>query len=223
MDLQPQPLTLDLAKLDGLSERLVVSHHENNYTGAVKRLERDPPANWRSWTGTQLPVFIIKRPQARRAGGGQFPPWLHEFVLLRDWGGDGVAARLRPVDRDGARTSAPSIVGGPEFPRPWRKRWGGGSGWALLSWSSREGRLVNFLGRRPQRTCRPAARRSLRSTCTSTPTNLDFGAKAAAYVEAFMRKHPVGWGPLPLSARPSRADGASRMQRIRRAWRQGHS
>ncbi len=37
-DHQPKPLTFDPAKLRGLSEKLIRSHHENNYTGAVKRL-----------------------------------------------------------------------------------------------------------------------------------------------------------------------------------------
>lgn len=31
-----RPLSCDPAKLDGLSERLVVSHYENNYGGAVR-------------------------------------------------------------------------------------------------------------------------------------------------------------------------------------------
>jgi superoxide dismutase, Fe-Mn family len=35
---QPKPLPFDPAKLRGLSEKLLRSHHENNYTGAVKRL-----------------------------------------------------------------------------------------------------------------------------------------------------------------------------------------
>jgi len=30
MDLQMKPLTLDLNKLDGLSQKLIASHHENN-------------------------------------------------------------------------------------------------------------------------------------------------------------------------------------------------
>jgi Fe-Mn family superoxide dismutase len=38
MDLQPRPLTVDLSCLDGLSQRLLASHHENNYGGAIKRL-----------------------------------------------------------------------------------------------------------------------------------------------------------------------------------------
>src|SRR5262249_23133933 len=35
-----QPLPFDPAKLKGLSERLVRSHHENNYGGAVKNLNK---------------------------------------------------------------------------------------------------------------------------------------------------------------------------------------
>jgi Fe-Mn family superoxide dismutase len=35
---QPKPLPFDPAKLKGLSEKLVRSHHENNYTGAVTAL-----------------------------------------------------------------------------------------------------------------------------------------------------------------------------------------
>ena len=35
-----KPLPFDPSKLRGLSERLIVSHHENNYGGAVKNLNR---------------------------------------------------------------------------------------------------------------------------------------------------------------------------------------
>ena len=38
MDFTPRPLALSSAELEGLSERLLASHHANNYTGAVKRL-----------------------------------------------------------------------------------------------------------------------------------------------------------------------------------------
>ena len=37
-DHQPKPLPFDPATLHGLSEKLLRSHYENNYTGAVKRL-----------------------------------------------------------------------------------------------------------------------------------------------------------------------------------------
>jgi Fe-Mn family superoxide dismutase len=33
-----KPLACDPARIKGMSERLIISHHENNYGGAVKRL-----------------------------------------------------------------------------------------------------------------------------------------------------------------------------------------
>jgi superoxide dismutase, Fe-Mn family len=38
MPYQMQTMACDPAKLNGLSEKLIVSHHQNNYGGAVKRL-----------------------------------------------------------------------------------------------------------------------------------------------------------------------------------------
>ena len=38
MSLEIRALPIDPTSLRGLSERLIVSHHENNYSGAVKRL-----------------------------------------------------------------------------------------------------------------------------------------------------------------------------------------
>ena len=36
----PKPLPFDPKAIPGLSEKLLVSHHDNNYAGAVKRLTR---------------------------------------------------------------------------------------------------------------------------------------------------------------------------------------
>ena len=38
MAYQIKPLSCDPANIKGMSERLIVSHYENNYGGAVKRL-----------------------------------------------------------------------------------------------------------------------------------------------------------------------------------------
>src|SRR5437667_10002962 len=38
MPYRMKPLSCDPAKIKGMSERLMVSHYENNYGGAVKRL-----------------------------------------------------------------------------------------------------------------------------------------------------------------------------------------
>src|SRR6201985_1803811 len=38
MTYQPKPLSLDPKSIKGISEKVIISHYENNYVGAVKRL-----------------------------------------------------------------------------------------------------------------------------------------------------------------------------------------
>jgi superoxide dismutase, Fe-Mn family len=38
MNYRMKPLSCDPARIKGMSERLIISHYENNYGGAVKRL-----------------------------------------------------------------------------------------------------------------------------------------------------------------------------------------
>ena len=181
MDLQMKPLTLDLNKLDGLSQKLIASHHENNYAGAVKRLaairRQLGELDWSS-----APVFVInglKREELVAAnsaylhelyfdalgGGGVLPSNGFSVALTRDFGS---------VDRWRAEFTALA------------KAMGGGSGWAILAWSSREGRLINHWA---------ADHTHLLAGATPVLTldmyehsyHMDFGAKAAAYVDAFMR------------------------------------
>src|SRR3954469_5434172 len=38
MTFQVKPLSCDPARIKGMSERMIISHYENNYGGAVKRL-----------------------------------------------------------------------------------------------------------------------------------------------------------------------------------------
>lgn len=53
-----KPLTCDPKKLNGLSETLIVSHYENNYGGAVKRLNAIT-AQLASLDFATAPVFVI--------------------------------------------------------------------------------------------------------------------------------------------------------------------
>lgn len=181
MDPQLRPLTIDPASLNGLSEKLIVSHHANNYTGAVKRLNAiRQQLSQLDWPST--PVFTInglKREELIAANSA----WLHElyFDIL---GGNGVlpdselsAALARDfgsVDRWRAEFSALT------------KAMGGGSGWALLSWSSREGRLITHWA--PDHTHLLAgATPILALDMYEHGYHMDFGAKAAAYVDVFMQ------------------------------------
>ena len=176
-----RPLTLDVNRLDGLSAGLIASHFDNNYSGAVKRLNairhQLGELDW-----STAPVFTInglKREELIAANSA----YLHE-LYFDALGGDGVLPSCGlsiALDRD---------FGSVEH---WRaefvalaKAMGGGSGWALLSWSSREGRLINhwaadhthLLG---------GATPVLALDMYEHAYHLDFGAKAAAYVEAFMK------------------------------------
>jgi Fe-Mn family superoxide dismutase len=70
------------------------------------------------------------------------------------------------------------------------KAMGGGSGWALLSWSSREGRLVNHWAADHTHLL-AGATPILALDMYEHAYHMDFGAKAATYVDAFMKN--VHW------------------------------
>ncbi|MCW7541385.1 rhodanese-like domain-containing protein [Aquabacterium sp. A7-Y] len=180
MNLQLRPLALDLSCLHGLSQRLLASHHENNYAGAVKRLnairQQLAQLDWAT-----APVFVVnglKREELVAANSA----WLHElyFEVL---GGDGVLPSCGlsiAIERDFGSMQR------------WRdeftalaKAMGGGSGWALLSWSSREGRLVNHWAADHTQLL-AGATPVLALDMYEHAYHMDFGAKAAAYVDAFM-------------------------------------
>jgi Fe-Mn family superoxide dismutase len=186
MDLQIQPLTLALDQLHGLSPKLVASHHENNYSGAVKRLN----AIRRQLAGLDwatAPVFTVnglKREELIAANSA----WLHE-LYFDGLGGDGA------IGPQGLATALERDFG--SFNR-WRaeftalaKAMGGGSGWAMLSWSSREGRLINHWAADHTHLL-AGATPILALDMYEHAYHMDFGAKAAAYVDVFMGN--VHWG-----------------------------
>jgi len=55
---QMKPLSCDPARLTGLSEKLIVSHYENNYGGAVKRLNAIT-SQLAELDMTKAPVFVL--------------------------------------------------------------------------------------------------------------------------------------------------------------------
>lgn len=190
MDIQIKPLPLDPSRLVGLSEQLLRSHYDNNYTGGARRLNalRGQLAQL-AWD--TAPVFVItglKREELIAANS----VYLHElyFVCL---GGDGV------LPSNGLAIALARDFGSVER---WRseftalaKAMGGGSGWALLSWSPREGRLVNHWAADHTHLL-AGATPILALDMYEHAYHLDFGAKAAAYVDAFMRN--IDWEAVYL-------------------------
>ncbi len=181
MDYRLQALKLDPGRLDGLSQQLITSHHENNYAGAVKRLlairKQLAALDWAT-----APVFVVnglKREELVAANSA----FLHE-LYFEALGGDGVLPTsglsmalerdFGSVDRFRAEFTALA------------KALGGGSGWAVLSWSSREGRLIHH-GASDHTQLLAGATPVLALDMYEHAYHMDFGAKAAAYVDAFMK------------------------------------
>jgi len=174
-----KPLSCDPKNLKGLSEKLIVSHWENNYGGAVKRLNVIT-AQLGSLDFASAPVFLVnglKREELIATNS----MILHELYF------DGLGAEGEP-DRalqDALTRDFGSVD-------RWRsefvamgKAMGGGSGWVLLTYSSHDERLVNQW-----------AADHTHGLAGSSPVlaldmyehsyHLDYGAAAAKYVDAFM-------------------------------------
>ncbi|MEX3934232.1 superoxide dismutase [Paraburkholderia phymatum] len=184
MSFEIQPLTCDPSRLAGLSEKLITSHYENNYAGAVKRLNAIT-AQLAEIDVSTAPVFVLnglKREELIAAnsmvlheiyfeslGASEAMDGPLETAFVRDFGS---------VERWHAEFSAMG------------KALGGGSGWVLLNWSPRLGKLINQWASDHAHTladCVPI----LALDMYEHSYHIDFGAKAGAYVDAFMEN--VNW------------------------------
>lgn len=184
MTFQMKPLACDPARLAGLSEKLIVSHYENNYGGAVKRLNAIT-GELAAIDVTSAPVFVLnglKREELIAANS----MILHE-TYFDSLGADGAvkgdfeAALTRDfgsVERWAAEFTAMG------------KALGGGSGWVLLSYSPRLGRLTNQWASDHAHTLADGTP-ILALDMYEHSYHIDFGAKAAVYVDAFMQN--INW------------------------------
>ena len=179
MPYRMKPLSCDPARIKGMSERLIISHYENNYGGAVKRLnlidEQLTGLDYANAAG--FLVNGLKREQLIAMNS----MILHELFF------DGLGEQSEP---DRALREALARNFG-SFER-WRaefvamgKALGGGSGWVLLSWLPRDRKLVNQWA---SDHCHTLAGGTpiLALDMYEHSYHIDFGAKAATYVDTFM-------------------------------------
>lgn len=175
----PKPLPFDPKAVPSLSERLLISHHDNNYMGAVKRLSAITQA-LSALDPATAPGFTLNGLKRE-----ELIAWnsmiLHELYFA------GLGAPTRP----GAALAA-TIERDFGGEAKWRaefsamgKALGGGSGWVLLTWSPRDGRLMNQWAADHTMTLAGGVP-VLALDMYEHAYALDFGAKAAAYVDAFM-------------------------------------
>ncbi len=182
---QPKPLRIDPAKLDGLSERLIRSHWENNYQGSVRALNMIEGRLAAAMADKDFPPVAysgLKREELHRTGS----------VVLHDLyfdalGGNGQAA-------GGIREALVAAYGSfdaweAEFRRT-AMSLAGGSGWCVLAWNRHTASLHNYW-----------LWDHTSGAATGEPLlvldmyehafHIDYGAAAAKYVDAFMRN--VDW------------------------------
>src|SRR5215469_3176209 len=179
-----KPLACDPTRIKGMSEQLIVSHYENNYGGAVRRLNAIV-GQLTDLDFANAPVFLInglKREELVAANS----MILHE-IFFASLGSDSepegelrdaLARDFGSIDRWRAEFSAMG------------KAQGGGSGWVLLTWSPRDSKLVNQWAM-DHTTTFAGATPILALDMYEHSYHLDYGARAAAYVDAFMAS--INW------------------------------
>jgi superoxide dismutase, Fe-Mn family len=179
-----KPLSCNPAQLKGLSEKMIVSHYENNYGGAVKRLNAIS-AQLESLDFASAPVFVINglKREELIASNSMI---LHELYF------DSLGGAGEP-DKD-LRSALVRDFGNLES---WQtqftamgKALGGGSGWILLTYSHRDKKLINQWAA-DHTCCLAGASPILALDMYEHSYHMDYGAKAAAYVDAYM--NDIDW------------------------------
>jgi Fe-Mn family superoxide dismutase len=182
---EPKPLRFDPAKLNGLSEKLIRSHWENNYLGSVKTLNMISDRLAVAMRDSELPPIVyggLKREELHRVGSVV----LHENYF-DNLGGDGKAAGDVLAAIKKAYGSYESWEA--EFRRT-AMSLAGGSGWCVLTYNLYTHELRNQW-----------AWDHMHGAISAVPLlvldmyehsyHMDYGSAAAKYVDAFMKN--VSW------------------------------
>jgi|SRR5437867_4668371 len=174
-----KPLAFDPAKLKGLSERLIRSHWENNYGGSVKALGVVKTHLAQALANKDTPPFIynaLKREHLLRTGSVVF----HEYYF-DNLGGSGQAGA--PVRKVIGEAFGSFDTWETEFRRIGAGL-GGGSGWVVLGYNTQTRQLENYW--LADHAHGPAATLPLLvMDMYEHSYQLDYGAAAAKYIDAF--------------------------------------
>ncbi|MFL5345992.1 MAG: superoxide dismutase [Hyalangium sp.] len=195
------PLPFNPAKLKGLSEKLLRSHHENNYGGAVKNLNKVEEELGR--LTKDAPGFLVGGLKERELTFTN-SMILHE-AYFANLGGDGKASG--PIQKLLASTYG-------DFGR-WEEHFratgaslGGGSGWVILAYNFHTGEPHTYWsGNHTQALA--FGQPLLVMDMYEHAYQMDYGAAAAKYIDAFFQN--LRWDEV--NARLERAQKAAAMLR----------
>ncbi len=176
---QPKPLPFDPAKLRGLSEKLLRSHHENNYTGAVKRL------NLIQQRIGQLPkdappyqMGSLKREELIARGSMV----LHEFYF-GNLGGDG---KLSGTVGKLIKVEFGSVEAWEHDFRQTGLSLAGGSGWVVLAYDPHHEAVHNYWSWDHAHAAADGTPLLVMDMYEHSYA-MDYGANARGYVDAFFQ------------------------------------
>ena len=173
--------------LNGLSLKLIESHYENNYGGALRRLNAITE-QLASLDFAKTPPYVVnglKREQLVALNS----TLLHELYFA-SLGGDGKATKSFSaiLERDFGSVDR------------WRAEFiamanalAGGSGWVVLSYVPRDRQLINQYAAEHSQSIAGGIP-ILALDMYEHAYHIDFGANARAYVEAFMRN--IDWAAM---------------------------
>jgi Fe-Mn family superoxide dismutase len=172
-----RPLPFDPKKLEGLSEKLIVSHHENNYGGALKNLNKVEAAL--AGINKDTPGFTVAGLKERELVFSNSVT-LHELYFA-NLGGDGkssgeIAKALGETYGSLARWEEEFRATGGSL--------AGGSGWVILDLELPSKSLrTHWSGNHTQ--SKAAVLPLLVMDMYEHAYQMDFGAGAAKYIDAF--------------------------------------
>jgi Fe-Mn family superoxide dismutase len=181
--LAQKPLVFDPKKLDGISEKMIVSHHDNNYVGAVKRA-RVIEEKIVGLAGSANPFELgaLKREQMVALNSMV----IHEYYFDALGSAGAMDTKLKSMIEASFRNVE-------EWEAEFKKMGlslGGGSGWILLVYNERIKRLENVWmwdhlhGLWDSKII-------LALDMYEHSYQMDFGANAKAYIDAFFKN--INW------------------------------
>jgi Fe-Mn family superoxide dismutase len=180
--------------LNGLSDRLIVSHHENNYGAAIRSLNaiRSRLQTIDLGVAPAHEIRALKQEELDTAGSVA----LHELYFASlGLGSSGFSG-------DGKIPEAVSIALEQHFGSvaAWRREFAalaralsGHSGWVLLSYSRRDGRLCNHIAFDNSQAVMDAVP-VLALDMYEHAYQSEFGANATAYIDTFIRN--IDWAAV---------------------------
>ena len=180
---QVKPLPFEAGKLKGLSEKLITSHHQNNYAGAVKRLNLiQQQIGTVPKDAAPYQIGSLKREELIATNS----MILHEFYFA-NLGGDGKASGTIV---DLLKAQYGTVETWEQDFRLTGLSLGGGSGWVVLNYNPHEKAVQHYWAW--DHTCSLAGGVPLLvMDMYEHAYQMDYGANTRGYIDAFFQN--INW------------------------------